>query len=371
MGRVAVRDLLASRSFDEVSVGDIAISRAQLLVDELGSKKLNAVEADATSPKKLVQKIRGSQVLINVTWYEYNLSAMKAALEAGVHYIDLGGLFHMTRRQLKLDSQFRRANLTAILGAGESPGITNMMCKSLAEKFDSVDEVRIRVGGKDVSKSNKLVFPFAIPTVFDEYTKNPVIYRDGEFLELEPLSGNEEVLFPRPVGKNTCHYCLHSEIATLPMTLGALKLVDFKLGISEKVYGGIKPLLDAGFSDDRPIDLKGRQVSPRDFAIAYLSSKASDEEPTRYVALRAEVRGKKRGKKITSVSEIVGAPSTKLGVRNATGLLTGLGVSVVAEMILRNEAKRTGVVAPEAVLDTESYFEQLERRGIQQRIERD
>jgi saccharopine dehydrogenase-like NADP-dependent oxidoreductase len=368
MGRVAIKDLLASPMIDEVKVGDIELRRAKRVVEELKSKKLSAAEADATDSKKLVQKIRGCQVLLNATWYEYNLSAMKAALEAGVHYVDLGGLFHMTRKQLKLDLQFKRAGLTAILGAGESPGITNMMCKSLTGRLDSVDVVRIRVGGREVPKSNKLVFPFAIPTIFDEYAKRPVVYRNGEFRELEPLSGNEEVRFPQPVGKNTCHYCLHSEIATLPKSFRGVKLVDFKLGISERIYGAIKPLLAAGLSDTRPVTLNGKFVSPHDFAIAYLSSKSSDEEPTRYVALRTEVRGQKRGRENLSVSEMVGAPSKEKGVRNATGLLTGLGASVVTQMILADEARKTGVMSPETCLDVERYFDELERKGIRRRI---
>jgi len=49
------------------------------------------------------------------------------ALAAKRHYVDLGGLFHWTRRQLKLDRQFKRADWTAVLGAGCAPGHQHVM----------------------------------------------------------------------------------------------------------------------------------------------------------------------------------------------------------------------------------------------------
>ena len=40
---------------------------------------------------------------------DINLAAMHGALDAGAHYIDLGGLFHVTRRQLELGDEFESA----------------------------------------------------------------------------------------------------------------------------------------------------------------------------------------------------------------------------------------------------------------------
>ena len=365
-GLVAVRDLIQSNVVDHVIIGDIETSKAEKLAKELGSTKIDVVKVDLSNQKDLVKAIRDSQVLINATWYEYNIEVMKAAIEARAHYTDLGGLFHVTRRQLELDEAARQAGITAVLGSGESPGITNIMCASSAEEMDAVQEIRIRVGAREMStsKSDKLVFPFAVSTIFDEYSKTPVMYVNGQFQEVAPLSGDEEVEFPAPVGRNVCHYSIHSEIATLPLNIKGVKHVDFKLGVSERLYKAVKPLVDAGLADTTPIEVKGAKISPREYAIAYLSARASDEEPVRYVALRTEVTGLKDGKRIRQVCEVVGEPSEKIGVRNATALLTGIGASITAQLMLKAQISRRGVVAPESCIPTSVFISELEKRKI-------
>ena len=52
---------------------------------------------------------------------------MRACLEAGCHYIDLGGLYCLTGEQLELDRSSSAAGLLALLGMGSSPGKTNVM----------------------------------------------------------------------------------------------------------------------------------------------------------------------------------------------------------------------------------------------------
>jgi lysine 6-dehydrogenase len=253
-----------------------------------------------------------------------------------------------------------------VLGAGESPGITNIMCKSSSEELDSVEDARIRVGAREKvpSKSDKLVFPFAVPTVFDEYSKTPIMFLNGKFQQVEPLSGDEEVHFSDPVGKQTCHYSIHSEIATLPLNIRGVKNVDFKLGISQSIYGAIKPLLDAGLANAEPIELRGQKISPREFAIALLSARASNEEPSRYVAVRTEVTGTKKGRKVCQIRELIGKPSDRMGVRNATALLTGIAASITAQLIITGEIRKTGVMAPESCISPSKLTSELARRKI-------
>jgi saccharopine dehydrogenase-like NADP-dependent oxidoreductase len=367
-GLVAVRDLIRSKRVDHITIGDRDISRAQQLVSELQSDKLTITEVDLADRESLLKAIRNSKVLMNATWYEYNVEVMKAAIEARVHYTDLGGLFHVTRKQMELDGVAKAAGVTAVLGSGESPGITNVMCASSAEGLDTLEEIHIRVGGREIlQKSRKTFFPFAISTIFDEYSKPPIVYLNGQFQQVEPLSGEETVDFPDPVGANLCHYCIHSEIATLPINLEGVKTVDFKLGISEQIYKLVKPLIDAGMADTTPIEVKGHKISPRDFAISLLSTHASDEDPPRYVAIKTEVTGSRKGRKIKKTHELTTGPSEEMGVRNATALLTGVGASIVVQLILSGQITKTGVLAPETCVPAPTFMAELEKRTIESR----
>jgi saccharopine dehydrogenase (NAD+, L-lysine-forming) len=371
MGIVAARDLCRSSVVDEVIIGDVDITRSEHVKDTIGSNKIKLVKVDATNQTALVEAIRGCKVLINAVWYEHNLQVMKAAIQAKAHYNDLGGLFHMTRKQMELNQAAENAGITAVLGGGESPGITNVMVALGAKKLDIVQKIRIRVGGmemRDGSVGDRLVFPFAVSTVFDEYSKTPVMYVTAKFEEVAPLSGDEVVEFKEPVGRNTCHYSIHSEIATLPLSFKQVTDVDFKLGVSPKLFKAIRPMIEAGLGDSSPIDVKGMNVSPRDFAIAYLQSHASSEEPERCVALKTEVEGTSDGKKRIVVCDIVGKPDPILEVKNATALLTGVGASIVAQMIMTGAITKKGVVPPEACVPPEQMFAELEKRNIETSI---
>jgi len=351
---------------ERVIIGDVETSRAKELANQLGSNMVAVTKVDLMDHQSLVSAIKSSKVLINATWYEYNTQVMKAAIEAKVHYLDMGGLFHVTRKQMEMNSTAREAGVTAVLGAGESPGMTNIMCAASAETLDAVEEIRIRVGARETApqKSDRLVFPFAVSTVFDEYSKPPIIFLDGQFQEVECLSGAEEIQFAEPIGRQSCHYSIHSEIATLPLSFKGLRTADFKLGISEDIYQAIKPLLDAGMADANPIEFRGSKITPRDFAVALLTSRATSTEPSRYVALKTEVMGTRKGKRIREIRELVGEPSETLRVRNATALLTGIGASVVAQLILAGEVGETGVMAPESCIPPSKYLNELEKRKI-------
>ncbi len=367
MGSAAVRDLIESDVVEHIVVGDLETTKAEKLAAEFGSKKnIEARRVDLTNHQDLTRAIQGSKVLINAAWYEYNVDVMKATIEAGVHYLDMGGLFHVTRKQMELNDSAKKADVTAVLGAGESPGITNVMCACSADELNPIEAIRVRVGAREILNplQDKLAFPFAVSTVFDEYSKPPIMYLNGQFQPVEPLSGEEEVIFAKPVGKQACHYSIHSEIATLPLNFRGVRHVDFKLGISEAIYRAVKPLVDAGMATPNPIDVKGHRVSPRDFAIALLSARAADAEPSRYVALRTEVTGSKNGKRVCHVREIVGEPSESVGIRNATALLTGIGASITAQLILKRQIDRKGVLAPETCIPTSVFMNELDKRKI-------
>ncbi len=73
---------------------------------------------DIRNHEELSRTLKGSDVVINAAQYYFNLDVMKACLQAKVPYIDFGGLFHMTRKQMELDDTFAREGVLAIIGMG-------------------------------------------------------------------------------------------------------------------------------------------------------------------------------------------------------------------------------------------------------------
>src|SRR5215831_2702570 len=103
MGTEATRDLAATSDFEEITIADLDLARAQALADQLntgaGDGRLRAVPVDASDEDALVQTIQGYDVVLNAMTYHFGLNATRAAVRTGVSYTDLGGL-HNTPKQL-------------------------------------------------------------------------------------------------------------------------------------------------------------------------------------------------------------------------------------------------------------------------------
>ena len=310
IGRVVVRDLFESHRQNQITVADY---RPKQLIR---SPRVRTIFADARKPN-----LRGHSIVINCTQHDFNLHVMRAALRDHVHYVDLGGLFTWTRRQLKLHRQFERAGLTAILGMGCAPGITNVMARALSPK----KSVKIRVGTKDFNPAPG--FPYSAQTIMEELTLTAWIVEGGKFREVKPRTGWERVRFPKPVGSQWLVRTRHSEVATLPVTF-KLRQCDFKVGFDRQFVRDVV----AGKIPNKPVD-RGR---PDDYEIA-----------------RVIVDGR-----------VMDCHARSRKHESAGDADTGCPPSIVAQMIVTGQITQRGVLPPEVAVPVAPFFRELRKRGM-------
>jgi saccharopine dehydrogenase-like NADP-dependent oxidoreductase len=189
---------------------------------------------DGRDPASLARALAGADVVVNAADYRLNLEVMRGALAAAAHYVDLGGLFHVTRQQLELDAEFRASGLTAILGIGSAPGKTNLLASAAVRRLDE-DPVSLEIWAATrdpAAADHPFPAPYSVQTLRDELELGPMVVRDGELVEVEPLSGEAEREFPEPVGRAKGIYTLHSELATLPVSFPTLREASFRLCLS-------------------------------------------------------------------------------------------------------------------------------------------
>jgi saccharopine dehydrogenase-like NADP-dependent oxidoreductase len=213
--------------------------------------RLTGVEhVDARDPQSLRTALRGAHVCVNCADYRLNLDIMRGALAEGANYVDLGGLFHMTRRQLKLDSAFRARGLTAVLGMGSAPGKTNLLARAAVLRLGrEPTAMQIWAATRDpAAADHPFPAPYSVQTLLDELHMRPVVVANGQMTDVEPLSGEAVHEFPEPIGEATGIYTLHSELATLPRTYPSLREASFRLCLSP---GLLDKLLALG-DDERP-----------------------------------------------------------------------------------------------------------------------
>jgi saccharopine dehydrogenase-like NADP-dependent oxidoreductase len=186
---------------------------------------------DASDAASVAGSLADSDVVVNCAAYRLNVPVMRGALEAGAHYVDLGGLFHVTRLQLELDRDFRAAGLTAILGLGSAPGKSNLLARAAVERLgEEPRSMEIWAASRDpAAADHPFPAPYSVRTLLDELHMKPMVVRDGELVDVEPLSGEAEREFPEPIGIAKGIYTLHSELATLPAAYPSLREASFRL----------------------------------------------------------------------------------------------------------------------------------------------
>ncbi|MEX2211823.1 MAG: saccharopine dehydrogenase NADP-binding domain-containing protein [Gaiellaceae bacterium] len=206
---------------------------------------------DASDAASLDAALTGATVCVNCADYRLNLSVMDACLRAGAHYVDLGGLFHMTRRQLELDGAFREAGLTAILGMGSAPGKTNLLARAAAQRLgEEPRTLEIWAATRDpAAADHPFPAPYSVQTLLDELRLRPMVVAAGRLVDVDPLSGEAEREFPEPVGRAAGIYTLHSELATLPAAYPSLAEASFRLCLSP---GLLDRLLALGPDESAP-----------------------------------------------------------------------------------------------------------------------
>jgi saccharopine dehydrogenase-like NADP-dependent oxidoreductase len=189
---------------------------------------------DARDPTSLARGLEGAAVVVNAADYRLNLPVMRGALAAGTHYVDLGGLFHVTLQQLELDGEFEAAGLTAVLGMGSAPGKTNLLAAAAARRLgrDPVS-MEIWAATRDpAAAEHPFPAPYSVQTLRDELQMSPVVLENGVLEEVDPLSGEAERDLGEPVGQVRGIYTLHSELATLPASIPSLRDASFRLCLS-------------------------------------------------------------------------------------------------------------------------------------------
>jgi saccharopine dehydrogenase (NAD+, L-lysine-forming) len=337
-----VRDLVPCGEVESLLLLDIDGARAQAVADEHGGGRTRAQAVDASDPRRLAALLSDADVLLNSASYRINVEAMRACLEAGCHYLDLGGLYWMTLRQLELHQEFARAGLLAVLGIGSSPGKTNLMAvRVLRDLGDTdVESIDVIAAGRDpaAASDGRLRLPYALQTLLDELTIEPVVLRDGRPERVPPLTDGGAVEFGDPIGTADTVYTLHSELATFGESFGCRE-ASFRLSLSGPLLARLRELAAASHQEVAEAAKVAVAQSDQTISVHLVRVRASG----RTVTMRA----------LTRPHAGVG------GSVNSTATPASAAVRLLARGLLT----ATGVLPPERCIDPDELFPELEARG--------
>jgi lysine 6-dehydrogenase len=359
IGPAIARDLAGSEEVTELLLLDLDEQRARAVAAAVDSGTASAAGADAGDPAALAAAIEGCQALVNSASYRLNLGVMEACLQAGCHYLDLGGLYWMTAEQIRRfappggEDRFAAAGLLAVLGIGSSPGKTNLMAVRAMRELDTapaapsdsrpgggVAALHVAAAGRDLDPPPGFSVPYSLRTLVDEMTMPPVVVRDGEAVEVEPLSPGGPVDFGDPIGESETIHTLHSELLTFPASFGCRE-ASFRFSLHPELLARLRELAEAPEAELRRAAAEARPPSAHTVSVHLVDAAG----PGRTVRVRSVTR-----------------PVEGLGLGGGV-VSTAAPAAAAVRLIARGRIASRGVLPPERCLDPDEMFDELEARG--------
>jgi saccharopine dehydrogenase-like NADP-dependent oxidoreductase len=216
-----IAHLLHRSGHYQVTVAD----RSEAALANIAHEGVATVVLDSTDHPALVRVLDGKDVVINALPYHMAITVAQAAKAAGTHYFDLTEDVHATRtiRALAEDAQ------TAFMPqCGLAPGFIGIAAHELAQKFDELYEVKMRVGALPEFPTNSLKYntTWSVDGLINEYCHPCEAIRGGEMREVQALEGLEHFSLD---GVEYEAFNTSGGLGTLCETLnGRVKNLDYK-----------------------------------------------------------------------------------------------------------------------------------------------
>jgi saccharopine dehydrogenase-like NADP-dependent oxidoreductase len=359
MGRYAAKTAVTFDFVDELTVADLNGEAAARLASTLGPRA-RAAAVDVTDAPALEQLLAGAGAVLNTVgpFFRFGPPVLAAAIRARCHYLDINDDWESTVAMLEMDGDARAAGVTAVIGMGASPGISNLLALTAMRELDEVDELYPGFDLDAAMPETRQAKPCAA-TVHGvhQLTGTIRVFDGGRFVEEPPM---RRVDIDYPGLGTSCGWTMgHPEAITFPRYYPALRralvlmtmqranlramrllrfLVDAKLLSVERAAAWVEWLEGVG----RPVKTVGDYVA-----------EIADERAVRLPPLFAVARGRKNDKPATAAASILSAPPVGMG--GATGVPLALGLAVVRP----HASERRGAFAAEAIVDPGTFFDRL------------
>jgi saccharopine dehydrogenase (NAD+, L-lysine-forming) len=354
---MAVKTLAAQDVISKVVIGDWNVEKAQKLAKELGPK-VSAVKVNAEDSESIKAAVSGCDIVLNCVgpFYKTVKKILSTVLELGINYVDVCDDVDVTIDILNMDSQAKKAGILAVIGMGNSPGISNLMGKFAAENLlDETDAIDIfhAHGGEAIEGESVIGHRFHCMTI------DVPMFLDGKltyvkYFEPDGIALRQTFEFPI-LGEVPLYPYPHPEQITIPRYIKTKQVTNKGSVIPNEYYNLTRDLCGLGLASKEPVDVKGVKIAPYDFAMAYIiNQRERILKETNFGKQRGclsiVVKGKKGGKyreyrfHLASRSEALG---------EGTGIPAAMGVLLMQ----MGKISAKGVLPPEGCINPTDLLE--------------
>ena len=307
-----------------------------------------AIDADDVVATTALIRQTGANLVVNLALPYQDLHIMDACLECGVHYVDTANYEPLDTAKFEYKWQwayadrFREAGLTALLGSGFDPGVTNVFAAwGMKHELDEVHVLDI-IDCNAGDHGQPFATNFNPEINIREVTARGRYWERGEWVETDPLSWSMNFDFPSGIGSKKCFLMYHEELESLVKNLKGLRRARFWMTFSDSYLNHLKVLGNVGMTRIDPVNFQGQDIVPIQFLAKLLPDPSSLGPLTKGKTCIGDLmRGVKDGKEKTIYiynicdHEECYAEVGSQAISYTTGVPAMIGSKMVAEGVWR------------------------------------
>ena len=381
--------------FTEICIASRTKSKCDKLAAELAPKtatQITTAQVDADKVDEVIALIKSYQpdLVMNIALPYQDLTIMDACLACGVNYMDTANyepentddpewraIYEKRCKEAGFSAyfdyswqwayakKFEEAGLTALLGSGFDPGVTQAYCAyAKKHEFDTIDTI-------DILDCNGGDHGYAFATNFNpeinirEVSANGSYIEDGKWVETKPMEIKRVYNF-KGVGEKDMYLLHHEELESLALNIKGIKRIRFFMTFGQSYLTHLKCLEDVGMTSIKPIMYEGKEIVPLQFLKAVLPDPASlGPRTVGKTNIGCIFIGKKDGKeKHYYLYNICDHQECYKEVGSqAISYTTGVPAMIGAAMVLTGKWKKPGVYNVEE-MDPDPFMENLNKWGL-------
>jgi saccharopine dehydrogenase (NAD+, L-lysine-forming) len=377
VGSVAVNKMaMWSDMFSEITLASRRVSKCDAIAASVKSRtgvtiataELDANDIEATT--RLIEKTDASLV-VNLALPYQDLNIMEACLIASANYLDTANYEPLDEAKFEYHWQwayqekFEKAGLTALLGSGFDPGVTNVFTAYIAKHhMDNMQTLDILdCNGGDHGQ------PFATnfnPEInIREVTAPARHWQNGAWVETPALSHKQRFDFPQ-VGARNMYLMYHEELESLSKHFPELTRARFWMTFGDAYLTHLNVLENIGMTSIEPILYEGQEIVPLKFLKAILPEPSGLGETTKgKTCIGNIVSGIHEGKpKTVYLYNVCDHEDCFAEVGSqAVSYTTGVPAMIGASLILDKSWRKPGVWNMEQ-FDPDPFMDRLNLYGL-------
>ena len=361
MGRYASKAISSFDQIQSLTIADLHKEDAEEFANQLGSH-VKGIGLDINNEELLQETLKSFDIVVNTVgpFYKYGPPVLESAIDRSCHYLDINDDWEPTLEMLQLHDKATSKSVTAILGMGASPGLTNMLGAAAIQELDEVKTLYTgwsMDGAAAEEESSQSGVNAAMIHAVQQMTGKVRIQENGKPKMVKPLKKIEVDLpgftkfkpriFGHPEAITFPHH-FKTIINSINLAHGSgfvflrwiMKFVDWKIISVEKAANIVQNLSTA---IRKELEVEETQNGDN------LNITHSEDPPPLY----AVASGIREGQQASCTATF-----------NASGLIsmgeaTGIPLACGLKLLLDGRILKKGVFAPEGAIDPNDFFSEL------------